>query len=431
MADPDHLAVLSLGVPAWNLWRSTRSMIWPDLSKADLRGDSTSSESRVRRRAILIRASKIMDERNVRQSHMRGAAIRAACLNWKDLNLANFNGRSFRHANFQAANLQGSNLSGTDLTEANLSGSDLSGARLIHADLRGADLHLARLVRADLRNADLRGVDLTHGADLTDADLRAAELGHADLTGANLEGATLRGASLDRTDFNGARLHGVDFGEARLGWANFSDVDLSGAKGLDRIDHLAPSSIGIDTLFRSQGNIPEVFLRGCGVPEQLIVYARSLIGQAIEFYSCFISYSSHNQAFAERLHADLRAKDLRCWFAPEDLKIGDRFQERIEESIRLFDKVVIVLSEASVQSRWVEREVNAAREREDRDDRTVLFPIRIDDAVMNTSQAWAADVRRSRHIGDFRGWETHSSYQKAFERLLRDLQVQSDYGAPA
>jgi hypothetical protein len=33
-------------------------------------------------------------------------------------------------------------------------------------------------------------------------------------------------------------------------------------------------------------------------------------------------------------HADLQAKNLRCWFAPEDLKIGDRFQGRIEESIR-------------------------------------------------------------------------------------------------
>ena len=122
------------------------------------------------------------------------------------------------------------------------------------------------------------------------------------------------------------------------------------------------------------------------------------------------------KAFAERLHADLRAKGLRCWFAAEDLKIGDRFQERIEESIRLFDKVMIVLSEASVQSPWVEREVNAARER-------MLFPIRIDDAVMNAPQPWAADVRRSRHIGDFCASELHSSYLKAFDRLLRDLRA--------
>ncbi len=159
------------------------------------------------------------------------------------------------------------------------------------------------------------------------------------------------------------------------------------------------------------------------MPEQFIIHARSLVGQAIDFYSCFISYSSRDQAFAQRLHADLRANNLRYWFAPEDLKIGDHFQERIEESIRLFDKVMIVLSEASVQSHWVEREVNAAREREDREKRTVLFPIRIDDVVMNAPQPWAADIRRVRHICDFGGWEAHASYLQAFERLLRDLKA--------
>ena len=119
------------------------------------------------------------------------------------------------------------------------------------------------------------------------------------------------------------------------------------------------------------------------MPDTFITFARSLVGKAIDFYSCFISYSSQDQDFAERLHADLQARHLRVWFAPEDLKIGDRFQERIEESIRLYDKVMIVLSEASVQSRWVEREVNAAFEREERDKRLVLFPIRIDDAVID------------------------------------------------
>ena len=200
-------------------------------------------------------------------------------------------------------------------------------------------------------------------------------------------------------------------------------MDLSGAKGLEKCQHSAPSSIGLDTFFRSKGKIPDKFLRGCGVPETFVTYARSLVTNPIEFYSTFISYSSHDQAFAERLHADLQAKNLRCWFAPEDLKIGDRFQERIEESIKTFDKVMIVLSDASVKSRWVEREVNAAREREDREGRTVLFPIRIDDTVMNASQPWAADIRRSRHIGDFCEWETNAFYQRALQRLLRDLEA--------
>ena len=85
---------------------------------------------------------------------------------------------------------------------------------------------------------------------------------------------------------------------------------------------------------------------------------------------------------------------------------------------------MIVLSAASVQSPWVDREVHAAREREDREKRMILFPVRIDDAVMDARQPWAADIRRSRHIGDFNSWENHPSHLKAFERLLRDLRAE-------
>ena len=67
--------------------------------------------------------------------------------------------------------------------------------------------------------------------------------------------------------------------------------------------------------------------------------------------------------------------------------------------------------------------MNAAREREDRENRTVLFPIRINDAVMDATAPWAADLRRTRQIGDFSRWKDHDSYQKAFERLLRDLNI--------
>jgi len=124
------------------------------------------------------------------------------------------------------------------------------------------------------------------------------------------------------------------------------------------------------------------------------------------------------------LHTKLQAQNVRCWFAPEDLKIGDRFQERIEESIRLHDKLLVVLSENSVNSAWVEREVQAAFEKEQRKGSTVLFPVRLDDAVMDSPRAWAADIRRTRHIGDFRKWKDHDSFQKSLDRLLRDLKPQ-------
>src|SRR5208282_1690352 len=111
-------------------------------------------------------------------------------------------------------------------------------------------------------------------------------------------------------------------------------------KGLDTLQHFGPSTIGIDTIYKSKGNIPEAFLAGCGVPDDFTVYMKSLARNPIEFYSCFISYSSKDGTFVRRLYADLRQSGVRCWFASQDLKIGDKFRLRIEESIRLYDKVM-------------------------------------------------------------------------------------------
>ena len=96
------------------------------------------------------------------------------------------------------------------------------------------------------------------------------------------------------------------------------------------------------------------FLRGVGLPDNLIDYLPSLLNQPIQFYSCFISYSSKDQAFAERLHADLQAKGVRCWFAPggpEDR--GPGCPRTINVAIRLRDKLLLILSQTSVASAWV------------------------------------------------------------------------------
>jgi hypothetical protein len=147
----------------------------------------------------------------------------------------------------------------------------------------------------------------------------------------------------------------------------------------------------------------------------------SLLNQPFQFYSCFISYASRDQAFAQRLHADLQNKGVRCWFAPEDMKIGDRLRPRIDETIRPYDKLLLVLSKTSVPSQWVEQEVETALARERQQGIIVLFPVRIDNTVMTLETGWPALIRNTRNIGDFRRWKTHDVYQKAFDRLLRDL----------
>jgi len=373
MANREHLDRLRAGVEAWNLWRAGDSVI-PDLSEANL--------SRF----------------NLNKYDLSRA----------DMFETDLSGAELVEANVNKANLRQTNLAGSNLEDANFR----------WAVLDYADLSAARLVRADLIVTRMRSADLTE-ADLTEADLSQAELTHSELCGANLRDATLVEADLQKADLTDSAWAG-----ALLGHTIFADNDLSTVTGLAAATHVAPSTVGIDTIYRSKGRIPEQFLRGAGVPEDFIIFARSLAANPIEFYSCFISYSGKDDAFAKELHTKLQAQGVRCWFAPEDLKIGDRFQERIEESIRLYDKLLVVLSENSVNSAWVEREVQAAFEKEQRQGSTVLFPVRLDDAVMDSLRAWAAAIRRTRHIGDFRKWKDHDSFQKALDRLLRDLKSQ-------
>jgi hypothetical protein len=249
----------------------------------------------------------------------------------------------------------------------------------------------------------------------------------ADFHKAKLTDASLRRTYLNSTNFKWAKLTGADFGEARLKGTDFSNVDLRGVNNLELTLHMGRSDISISTIYLSRGEIPEGFLRGCGIPESFIVQIPALVAatQPIQFYSCFISYSSRDEDLAQRLHADLQNKGVRCWFAPEDLKIGDKFRDRIDESIRLHDKLLLILSENSVTSHWVGDEVEAAFERERRENRIVLFPIQIDGAVTESTAGWAAAIRRTRHIGDFTNRKSHDSYQKAFDRLLRDLKAEA------
>jgi hypothetical protein len=288
------------------------------------------------------------------------------------------------------------------LVEVNLRRTNLNGSYLREACLVGVDLRWASLIESNLGKATLLW------ADLRNADLSGTNLSEANLQAANLIGANLSGVNLNRCS---------------IGFTTFVDIDLSNVKGLESVEHHGPSYIGVDTIYRSKGKIPESFLRGTGIPESFIRAIPSLIKEATSFYSCFISYSSANEDFAKQLLSDLQAKGVRCWFAPEDLKWGVKTWDGIDEAIGKHDKLLLVLSENSIRSDWVEDEVTKGYAEERKRNSTVLFPIQIDNAVMETYEPWAAKLRDGRNIGDFRDWENPDSYQKAFERLLRDLKA--------
>jgi len=317
-------------------------------------------------------------------------------------------------AYLRGANLSGADLSGVILFGANLDEANLSGANLRGAYLRGAYLSHANLSGADLGGADLKGAELD-GSNLKGADLNAAEFVSANLIGADLSRANLLGTNLLEGNLSEAKFYKTIFREAI-----FADTILSNAKHLETCVHDGPSTIDHRTLAKS-GNLPLEFLRGCGLPDEIINTIPILQRSHIHFYSCFISYSTKDKKFAERLFTDLQNKGIRCWFANEDMKIGDKTRNTIDEAINKREKLLLILSKHSIRSNWVEHEVETALDEERKRKTTVLFPIRLDNEVMKSNISWVAKVKRERHIGDFKEWKINESYQKAFERLLHDL----------
>ncbi len=330
----------------------------------------------------------------------------------ENLNLADLSDGYFDGVNFTNTALVGANLSWAELSRSNF-----FEAYMIGADLSDAVLTEVNLSEANLGYATLCGADLS-GADINDANLRDADLSNTYLGGTYFSGSILSGAVL-----SGATLRGTTFGA----------VDLSDVIGLETVKHEGPSTIGIDTIYASKGNIPEVFLRGCGVPDNFIEYARSLTAKAFDYYSCFISHSKADKDFADRLYADLQAKGVRCWYAPHDMEGGEHIDTQIDRAIKIHEKLLLILSESSINSNWVKREITKAVKREETEGKRVLFPISL--VEFSTLEQWEfvdskgrdlSEEIRKFYIPSFKGWENDNSlYTTEFDKLLKAFKDKS------
>ena len=128
--------------------------------------------------------------------------------------------------------LSGIDLSEIDLRGANLKSTNLSGSKLCSTDLSGAilfkaNLSGANLIKANLSNANLKRANL-FGTNLIEANLSHTNLERANLSGANLIKANLANANLENTDLSNANLSDANLSHTSLFNTNLFNVDLRG-----------------------------------------------------------------------------------------------------------------------------------------------------------------------------------------------------------
>lgn len=74
----------------------------------------------------------------------------------------------------------------------------------------------------------------------------------------------------------------------------------------------------------------------------------------------FVSYTGADKPFVKRLAMSLESTGVRLWIDYREIHVGDSIIDEIAKGLRETDILVVVMSQASVRSRWVKEEINAA-----------------------------------------------------------------------
>ncbi|MFL5667077.1 MAG: toll/interleukin-1 receptor domain-containing protein [Ktedonobacteraceae bacterium] len=395
MANKAHLALLLQGGAAWNAWRETHPSVQPDLDFADL-------------------SDLDLSQVNLSGAHLSGARLTSV--------------------NLAAANLRRVHAEGIQLTQVNLSDVLLSDANLCYADFTDTDVSRATLTNTLLKGGTFRHVTMRE-TNLVGADLTLAHFYEADLSGANCSAALLdetnvRQALLDRVNFTSAFLAQADMTDATMAWTNLTNVDLPLVVGLETVQHHGPSSLGLDTVYRSRGMIPEAFLHGIGTTAALREVIRAVASDAGQERSCLLVSARADRLFAEQLQHDLQENGVACWLAPDEWGADDENRQHLDPCVHFYDKLLLILSQQSVKSEWVKPEIDKARLREGYEGGTyptVLFPICLDRAFVASIPWWPRQKhdRETPRLVDFEHWQNPDEYQRALNQLLHDLTTSS------
>lgn len=334
-------------------------------------------------------------------------------------------------------------ISGADLSNRYLRGVNLENICMDGANFQGSDLAYARITNGSCSRANFQDTNLAC-ADLTNQlavgiDLRNAYLGCR--IGSEVRTATgqLQRRIADTrngTLFCDTTLANADFRGAILNCTYFLNMDMTYCVGLEDCSHEDSSYLDLLTVSRSE-RLPITFLKQAGVPDSLATNISLLRGMPFEHLSCFISYTSSDAIFARRLYSALTGLGIRTWHDEHSLQAGQDLQDEIHRGIKSTDVLLLCCSEASMNSWWVERELDSAfrkeqlYQKETGNKKMFLIPLDLDGYILsNACTSSRVDELLTRKVATFKGWHTEDSiFESAFQFLQNALRT--DFTSPS
>ncbi|UCF68372.1 MAG: toll/interleukin-1 receptor domain-containing protein [Acidobacteriota bacterium] len=141
-------------------------------------------------------------------------------------------------------------------------------------------------------------------------------------------------------------------------------------------------------------------------------WQKPLLPKSVLNYKIFLSYSSHDTRFVERLARELNESQISNWFDRRNLLVGDLFFEEIAQGIEQCEYLGVVISKSALESGWVKKEIELAIKHEITKQKVIVLPILIDD-VWDQVPA----ILQDKSYADFR-----SSYEEGMKQLLARIQ---------
>lgn len=325
--------------------------------------------------------------------------------------------------------LSGADLSHMDLTGARFSFANLTSTVFAHSNLSNAYFVSANLLNADLSNTILDKSNLNRAclveANLSNARVDNAKIALANLTKANLCKTSFQNTNFDRVIFDQTLIENTDLSFAKMRWLTLTNVNLATAIGLDTVTHGGPTHMDIYSAFQSIKQMSDEFMRGIGQSTAFSAYIKSVTKEMTLYSTCLIIHASEDKNFIKKLQASLDSKKVFYKSTAYETE-NNSYMEEIINSIQVFDRILLVLSEHSERDKYnhlLNTVVKTVLEKESSENLTILHPLQIYNSFDICTRTWARLIKQNHKIKNFIDWEDDNVYQEKVDKLLKSFQL--------